>query len=49
MDKIPRLADPSLRIQHTNPIFFESKTITAPIIKMGDVDAPPRPLMGDYG
>ena len=42
-------ADPGYRTPHTDPTFFEPETITAPIIKLGDVDPPPRPLMGDYG
>ena len=47
--QLARSAEPSFRTPHTNPTLFEPKTITTPVIKMGDVDPPPRPLMGDYG
>jgi hypothetical protein len=47
--RLAHSADPGYRTSHINPTFFEPEIITAPVIKMGDVDPPPRPLMGDYG
>jgi len=48
-NRLARSPDPGYRTPHTNLTFFEPETITAPVIKMGEPNPPPRPKMGDYG
>jgi len=39
----------SFRAHHTEQIIFERETVTAPVIKMGELPPQRQPLMGGYG
>lgn len=47
--RLAHSAEPGNRRPHIVPNFPELETIKSPVKTMGDVDPPPRPLMGDYG